>query len=136
MNRHAENMPDTERLEVVLAGVTIDCLDPEASAAFWSALLERPALTVGPDRAGWYRLGPVVKGGPVINFQPVAELNVGKVRVHLDLWADDLDAVARRVETLGGSRSGEREVVAGRGTIAVMNDPEGNEFCIISADRS
>ena len=127
-------MPDTEHREVEWAGVTIDCLDPEASAAFWSALLDRPALPVGPDRAGWYRLGPVVQGGPVINFQPVAEQKVGKVRVHLDLWVDDLDAVARRVETLGGSRSGEREVVSGRGTIPVMNDPDGNEFCIISTD--
>jgi predicted enzyme related to lactoylglutathione lyase len=125
-----------EQHPIAWAGVTIDCREPQRTATFWSALLNLPARAAGSDREGWFRLGPVVSGGPVINFQPVAETNVGKVRIHLDLWVDDLDAVARQVSALGGSPSRQREVVAGRGTVWVMTDPEGHEFCIISADGS
>ena len=121
-----------ERSGIAWAAVTVDCLNPERLAAFWGALL---GLAPRSERDGWYRIGPAVPGGPVLNFQPVTEERVGKVRLHLDLWVDDLEASARRVASLGGSDSGSgrREVVTGRGTIAVMADPEGHEFCLLSA---
>jgi len=119
---------------IAWAGVTIDARQPARLASFWSALLGLPARPAGDDRPGWYRLGPAVPGGPVLNLQPVAEAKAGKVRIHLDLWVDDLDAAVTRAEALGAHALGAREVVAGRGTIAVMADPEGHEFCLISAD--
>lgn len=50
-------------------------------------------------------------------------------------WVDDLYAAMLRVEEAGGRRSSDQEVVPGRGSIVVMTDPEGHEFCLISADR-
>jgi predicted enzyme related to lactoylglutathione lyase len=126
---------DAEVSEIAWAGVTIDCREPERVAAFWSALLDVPSRPAGTGREGWYRVGPFVSGGPVLNFQPVAEAKSGKVRIHLDLWVSDLELAVSRAEGLGASRAGEWEVVPGRGTIAVMADPEGHEFCLISADR-
>ena len=114
------------------AGVTIDCRDPRPVAEFWSALLDVPARPAGRDREGWFRLGPAVRGGPVLNFQPVPEEKAGKTRVHLDLWVDDLQGSIELVERLGGSRVGEVQALE-RGRIAVMADPEGNEFCLIAA---
>jgi predicted enzyme related to lactoylglutathione lyase len=119
---------------IAWAGVTVDCRDPERVADFWGALLDAPARPAGAGREGWYRIGPVVVGGPVLNFQPVADGTVAKTPVHLDLWVDDLDGACRRVDALGGRAAGGRHVVAGRGTIAVMHDPEGHEFCLISRD--
>lgn len=121
---------------VAWAGVTIDSAAPDRLAAFWSALLGVPSRPAGPGREGWYRLGPTVAGGPVLNFQPVGEAKAGKVRIHLDLWCDDLDAAVRRVGELGGRAPRGYEAVPGRGTIAVVADPEGHEFCLISAERS
>jgi predicted enzyme related to lactoylglutathione lyase len=118
---------------IAWAGVTIDCHDPERTARFWSALLDAAVRPAGPGREGWYRLGPLVPGGPVVNFQPVREAKVGKVRIHLDLWVDDLDAAERRVEGLGGTACRRREVVPGRGTISIVTDPEGHELCLISS---
>lgn len=80
--------------------------------------------------SGYSRSSPA---GPVLNFQPVRENHVAKSPVHLDLWVDDLDDAVARAESLGGRSTGSREVVARRGTIAVMTDPEGHEFCLISA---
>ena len=113
------------------AGVTIDCHDARRVAGFWSTLLDVPARTAGTDRKGWYRIGPAVRGGPVLNFQPVPEEKAGKARVHLDLWVDDLEESIELVERLGGARRGAVQVLE-RGRIAVMSDPEGNEFCLIA----
>jgi predicted enzyme related to lactoylglutathione lyase len=119
-------------MTIAWAAVTIDCNDPERVATFWAAVLDTPARAAGPDRPGWYRLGPFVDGGPVLNFQPVAEEKAGKVRLHLDLWVADLDDAIATVQRLGGHWSGQVEVLD-RGRIAVMTDPEGNEFCLLAA---
>ena len=58
------------------------------------------------------------------------------LRIHLDLWCDDLDAAVRRVGELGGRAPRGYESIPGRGTIAVVADPEGHEFCLISAEGS
>jgi len=112
---------------VAWAEVTIDCRDPDALVEFWSRLLgvgvaERPL-------PGWTRTRPIVPGGPVLNFQPVPEPKVGKARIHLDLWTDDLGSTVRWVRDHGGTFTGESHVYP-EGTVAVMRDPEGNEFCV------
>ena len=121
-----------DRPHIAWAGVTIDCLNPERLAEFWANLLGLSARTAGPQREAWYRVGPAVAGGPVLNFQPVAAKKEGKVRLHHDLWVDDLAGAIARVVELGGAGSGQVEVLD-RGTIAVMVDPEGHEFCVICA---
>ena len=66
---------------IAWAEVTIDYLDTERAAAFWSTLLGIPANRQRID--GWYQLAPAV-GGPVLNLQPVEEAKTGKTRAHLD----------------------------------------------------
>jgi predicted enzyme related to lactoylglutathione lyase len=68
----------------------------------------------------------------VVNFQPVPEEKVGKTRIHLDLWVDDLERALAFVERLGGSGTGEQHSYPG-GTAVVMADPEGHEFCIVAS---
>jgi Glyoxalase-like domain len=53
---------------------------------------------------------------------------VGKNRVHVDLATRDPDAEIARLVGLGATRGEHR---TGNGTSwTVMQDPEGNEFCI------
>jgi predicted enzyme related to lactoylglutathione lyase len=110
------------------AHVTVDCLEPNRAAGFWGALLGLEPV-VRPD--GWSVLGPTAPGGPMLYFQPVLEAKVGKARLHLDLWVENLDVAIARVEGLGGARTGERHEHPG-GTVVVMTDPEGTEFCLIT----
>jgi len=63
-------------------------------------------------------------------FQPVAEPKAGKVRIHLDVTVDDVEAAVLEVTALGGRDTGERHGYA-EGTVAVMVDPEGHEFCLV-----
>jgi predicted enzyme related to lactoylglutathione lyase len=116
------------RFSVAWAEVTVDCHDPEVVAAFWSQLLAIPVDE--PPLPGWARTGPTVAGGPVLNFQPVSEPKVGKSRLHLDVWTDDLRSTSEWVSAHGGTFSGEVHVYD-EGTVAVMRDPEGTEFCLV-----
>jgi hypothetical protein len=109
-----------------LSGITIDCIDPEVLAGFWSALLDRQVTVPLP---GWLRLGARGGAEPVINFQPVPEPKQGKARTHLDLVVADVDEGAAAVIRLGGRSTGERHDYA-EGVVLVMADPEGNEFCL------
>jgi predicted enzyme related to lactoylglutathione lyase len=116
------------RPKIEWAEVTIDCLDTERVAEFWATLLDLPSRA---HDDGWFQLGPAVPGGPVINIQPVPEDKVGKARVHLDVWVDDLDAAVSYVEQLGGSHTGEVHTEP-EGIDVVMTDPEGTEFCLVA----
>jgi predicted enzyme related to lactoylglutathione lyase len=121
------------RAGAVWAAVTVDCLDADRVSQFWSRLLDLPIRTIGLP--GWFRLGPTVAGGPVMTFQPLPEQKAGKTRIHLDLWVDQLDATMAMVRELGG-RSTEEIHRYDEGTVVVMADVEGNEFCLVGPPGS
>ena len=106
----------------------MDCRNPRLVADFWGALFGRAPRLVG--REDWYRIGPLVDGGPAITFQPVPEAKTSKVRAHLDVRVEDLQAAVNLVARLGGSGPAETYRYD-EGTVAVMADPEGNEFCLV-----
>jgi hypothetical protein len=108
------------------SGVTIDCRDPERVADSWSALLDRPR---GPRQAGSIYLGLRGETQPRLVFQQVPEPKVGKVRIHLDVTVDDIDAGIREVIELGGG-SLDRRHEYDEGVVVTMADPEGHEFCL------
>ena len=111
--------------------VTIDCIDARRVARFWSDLFGCAVVEPGADRLGRVRLQPLGSNGPFMNFQPVEEPRVGKVRIHVDVLVDDIDPEVDRVVALGGADTGARGELP-RGRIAVMRDPEGNEFCLVA----
>jgi len=113
----------------VWAAVTVDCGDPRAVAGFWGELLGATPRETGLP--GWYRIGPFVDGGPVLTFQPVPEPRIAKVRLHLDVRVDDLEVAIDGVVRHGGAGPTALHHYA-EGTVAVMADPEGNEFCLVA----
>lgn len=109
-----------------LAGVTIDCHDPQKLADFWSAVL---GGRVTESLPGWCRV-TVADGGPVLTFQPVPEPKVGKTRLHLDIAVADAGEAVVQIGALGGRWTGERHDYP-EGAVLVMADSENNEFCIV-----
>ena len=137
--------------------VTFDSADPGAHAAFWAEALhyiEQPppagfdswdaaldawgvpadsrndrAALIDPDGAG-----------PRLFFQKVPEPKTAKNRVHLDLRAaagvpsegrtDALEAECTRLIDLGARRLQRLEADGINDVCIVMQDPEGNEFCL------
>ena len=111
----------------IWSGVTIDCLDPQRVARFWSALLGREP---GPSEDGWVYLGERGDPQPRLVFQPVSEAQTGKVRIHLDICVDDIEEAMTTVIDLGGRFTGERHD-HDDGVVVVMADPENHEFCLV-----
>lgn len=116
--------------------VVLDCVDLEASAAFWCAAASCTRL---PEwEPGYLTLRPDGPGVPDLLLQQVPEAKAGKNRLHLDLHPDDGPATVDRLVGLGASRLDDvhDEYAADHGTyFQVMADPEGNEFCVVWRDE-
>jgi hypothetical protein len=113
--------------------IGIDCSDPESLARFWSVAL---GYAIGDlDPAGVY-LDLVPPSGelPVVYLQRVPEKKATKNRVHLDLWDEEPIGRIEILEQLGARRIGLPRTGSAGGWWQVMEDPEGNEFCVCRAE--
>ena len=107
----------------VIKSVSFDAADALALARFWAAVFGSDVdedSTTGKafvEAAGW--------GGPNIWFTRVPEPKAAKNRMHFDLRAPaSVAAEVSRLEKLGAT------VVRNYPRLTVMQDPEGNEFCV------
>jgi catechol 2,3-dioxygenase-like lactoylglutathione lyase family enzyme len=127
--------------------VVIDCQDIHAQARWWAGVLGWQLVYEADDEAAiapsheqdrplsaeeW----PTV--GPALVFVPVPEGKTIKNRLHLDLAPHITDDRAALIDALlarGATRAdvGQDESEA---SWTVLADPEGNEFCVLSARDS
>lgn len=140
--------------------LTIDANDPELLARFWARALDYEPVPPAEPRTTWNahyrdrlagapafadRIFDPAGLRPPIWFQQVPEGKAGKNRLHIDLYPtgrDDALPVERRVEIVDakvdelvglGASVARREGGAGPKDgfyFVVLNDPEGNEFCV------
>jgi hypothetical protein len=103
--------------------VTFDCRDALIVAGFWADVLggeldeDSTSEKAFMEAPGW--------GGPSMWFNQVPEPKVAKNRLHLDLRPPStMRAEVDRLQGLGA------RTLADRGSLVVMADPEGNEFCV------
>jgi hypothetical protein len=135
--------------------VTIDCADPDRLSRFWMEVLgyraepppsgfdswEEFARDRGIPPERWNDYGAAVDPdgrGPRLFFQRVPEPKTIKNRVHLDVNTsagvpresrrEHLASEAARLTGLGATTG--RTVEEPTGYHIVMQDPEGNEFCL------
>jgi catechol 2,3-dioxygenase-like lactoylglutathione lyase family enzyme len=130
---------------VRIDSVVFDCRDAAPLARFWAAALgwsvapydedelERLAMkgVYDPEDDPSVMVEPPEELDlPVLFFTEVPEEKIGKNRVHLDLAADaTIEDEVERLEGLGARVRNWAEE-DGR-TWCVMQDPEGNEFCVV-----
>ncbi len=118
--------------------MVFDCKNAAALARFWAAVLDthevRPYDDAEIERLAQLGLTPetdpvVFIDGPGFNicFQTVPEEKRTKNRLHLDLRANDRRAEVDRLCGLGATIYQEAD------GITTLQDPEGNEFCVVDA---
>jgi len=123
--------------------VVVDCRDIAAQSRWWTEALgwriiyeaDDEVVVVPPQAVDPARDIPRVERGPGLIFVPVPEGKAVKNRLHIDLAPSPdagQEAEVRRLEDLGA-----RRVDVGQDpeevSWVVMADPEGNEFCVLSA---
>jgi hypothetical protein len=123
--------------------VVMDCQDIAAQSRWWAEALdwrkvyesEDEVILVPPHTLDSTRKIPPFERGPGLVFVSVPEGKTVKNRLHIDLAppADgDQAAEVKRLQALGARRV---DVGQDSGTVSwvVMADPEGNEFCVLTA---
>ncbi len=115
-------------------GVTVDCPDAQRLAAFWERFLgyTRRSGATGSTYVTIERRDDGPDGPPLVTFQTVPELKEGKARLHLDLFVDHAHPFVDEMLAAGASSISRTE--AGEWTTRVLQDPAGNEFCVIGPD--
>lgn len=110
----------------ILTHIGIDVADLERAEAFYSAL-----LGIERDRT-WeqYLAFKPLSSGLTIYLQKVPEKKSSKTRLHMDLTVQDVPAAMARVKVLGGRTL--RDFIEPNENLAVVADPDGNEFCLIT----
>ena len=116
------------RMGAVLREVAIDCEDPRRVAEFWGAVLGWDVQQ--QDEMFWMSESGVPFPDLCLVFVAVPEKKTVKNRIHLDVSpvGCDRDEEVARVEALGATRA---DVGQGEQPWVVLQDPEGNEFCVL-----
>ena len=118
-------------------GLVIDGADTMALARFWAAMFDTEVASIAnegePNEAHYVDVA-ATDGTPLLRFQRVPEAKRLKNRLHLDIEVEALDPAIARVEALGGSVIQPLRTEYGY-DFAIMGDPEGNEFCLITTAR-
>jgi catechol 2,3-dioxygenase-like lactoylglutathione lyase family enzyme len=115
-----------------LSVVALDCRDPHALAAFYSAIT---GLEIEGSDDDWVQLRSD-SGGVALAFQlapdhqpPEWPSSEKPQQAHLDFDVDDLDVAEQQALSLGARKA---EVQPGK-TFRVFLDPAGHPFCLVLA---
>ncbi|GLW48947.1 hypothetical protein Stsp02_46080 [Streptomyces sp. NBRC 14336] len=109
--------------------LNVDAADPVALGSWWAEALGWVVVNDSPEE---FEIRPAPDRLPGLLFAPVPEAKTVKNRLHLDLRPDDQGAEVERLLALGARRA---DVGQGEQSWAVLMDPEGNEFCVLSSRR-
>jgi hypothetical protein len=120
--------------------VTFDCAEPARVARFWCEVLGYVVPPSAEGEEAWSAAADPTGAGPRLFFQRVPEGKVVKNRVHLDVRVGTglvgaerlaaLEAECTRLVPLGATR---RRLLVADGvyeSCQLMQDVEGNEFCL------
>ncbi|HEU5267409.1 MAG TPA: VOC family protein [Jatrophihabitans sp.] len=110
--------------------IVVDAVDPVALGRWWADAL---GWVVVNDDAAEFEIRPAPDRTPGMIFEPVREAKDRKNRVHPDFRPVDQQAEVQRLLHLGA-----RHADIGQGDVpwVVLQDPEGNEFCVLGSASS
>ncbi|MDT0261177.1 VOC family protein [Jatrophihabitans lederbergiae] len=107
--------------------VVVDAAQPRGLARWWAQALDWVMVDESDEDC---EIRPTPQRLPGILFTPVTEAKAGKNRLHLDFRPADQEAEVQRLLRLGATRT---DIGQGKQSWVVLQDPEGNEFCVLSS---
>lgn len=117
----------------MLLNVTFDCAHGERLARFWSSVTGREWARHDMPGNPFWLVGDPDGVATRLVFVEVPEPKSGKNRVHIDLLpSEDGAGELDRIVALGATVVEDRRGLTPGGWV-VLQDPEGNEFCLEGA---
>jgi len=114
--------------------LVVDCSDSRSQAAWWADALGHQMSERNP---GEYEVDDASGSSTPLYFMNVPETKSSKNRVHLDITTDgSLEDRVSQLVAAGATLVEMRQdptTFANPDTWAVLQDPEGNEFCVLTA---
>jgi predicted enzyme related to lactoylglutathione lyase len=118
-----------------LLAVVVDCRDSLSQANWWAEVLGHQVSERNSDE---YEVSDSSSGSTRLYFMNVPEPKTVKNRLHIDITTEgSLEEGVARLVARGGTLVEMRqdpETLANPDTWAVIQDPEGNEFCVFNVD--
>jgi predicted enzyme related to lactoylglutathione lyase len=120
---------------ITIGSVVIRVDDLERQTAFWSAALDYvPRGPEAGDDETFVLMRPRSGSGPNVSLDRMrSEVHVPP-RIHLDLYSDDQPAEVQRLIGLG-AREVHWDKRPADADYVILEDPEGNRFCVIDTAR-
>jgi catechol 2,3-dioxygenase-like lactoylglutathione lyase family enzyme len=115
---------------LTVGSIVIRVDDLQRQADFWTAALRYDVRPSGSD--DFVMLRPRNGVGPQVSLDAVPSPRMLPPRIHLDLYADDQVAEVRRLTALG-AREVHWDKQPADADYVIMEDPEGNRFCVVDA---
>jgi hypothetical protein len=115
---------------LIVGSIVIRVADLDAQISFWTQALDYVARE--PVDVDFALLKPRSGIGPAVSLDAYPSERVLPPRIHLDLYAEDQGAEVARLTALGAREVHWSKRPADADYI-IMEDPEGNRFCVIDA---
>ncbi|MDT0565964.1 VOC family protein [Streptomyces sp. DSM 3412] len=111
--------------------VLVDAADPVALGRWWAEALGWVVVDESPEE---YEIRPAPDRLPGLLFGRSPDVKDRKNRLHLDFRPLDQEAEVTRLLALGARHADIGQT--GDEPWVVLQDPEGNEFCVLAPRRS
>lgn len=119
--------PEEKRAPIGTLGyIIINATDSEKSAKFWSTVTGRELGDVSPPYIDLPSTNN--EDGVTISIQQVPDQE--SLGMHIDIVVDDIDEAIQQITALGGGLVEEK--IEGNWRWVVMQDPDGNRFCLVT----
>ncbi|MEE9096375.1 VOC family protein [Pseudarthrobacter phenanthrenivorans] len=113
---------------LTIGTIVLGVNDIAAATSFWHDALGYVPREEGDDT--WVTLAPASGPGALLSLM-LSETHVQEhPRIHLDLYADDKESEVERLVSLGAKRV-DWDMYPEDPDFVVLEDPDGNRFCVI-----
>lgn len=117
---------------LTIGTIVLGVNDVAAATTFW-----RDAIGYVPREPGddtWVTLAPASGTGAYLSLMLSETPVQDHPRIHLDLYADNQDAEVERLVSLGAKRV-DWDLYPDDPDFVVLEDPDGNRFCVIDKSQ-
>lgn len=117
--------------ELKIGSVVIDCINFDGMLAFWQEALRY--IPREPAKGGWVVLRDPAGRNVNVSLNQVSEKLMGRNWLHFDLYTNDQDSEVERLLRIGATRH--PQTYEPDDDFIVLEDPDGNLFCVVDKSK-